>query len=66
MLSEKERNEIIQDALSVQRGEDFRKIKEGAPLVSLDAYARFLTEIQKVFSSLDPTFQKPKTRINFL
>ena len=62
MLSNKEKEELIQDGLSETRREDFRQAKQSnalfQPLTSLDDYLKFLSAVQRVFSTLDPTFKK--------
>jgi len=68
MLNREEKEEFVKDGLDVSRREAFRKARESdegcAP--SLDAYMKFLAGVRKVFTSLDPTFKKPVTRLNRL
>ncbi len=50
MLSIKEKKEILQDARSLKRRASFRKTQVTDFNPSIDAYLKFLTSIDKVFS----------------
>lgn len=54
MLSNREGKEFIEDGLNLKRREDFRKLKELQMGFhpSFEAYSQFLTQVQKVFSTL--------------
>ena len=68
MLSENEKKEFIQDGLDVRRREAFRKARstEFDRLPPLDVYMRFLSKVQRVFSSLDPTCKNSVSKSNKL
>jgi hypothetical protein len=53
MLTKKEKEEIIIDGLSLKRRKEFAQFKKinSIEAPSFDEYIRFLTSIQKVFSS---------------
>ena len=53
MLTKKEKEEMLADGFSLKRREDFSQFKKinSKESLSLDDYIRFLTSIQKVFSS---------------
>ena len=57
MLNEREKKEMLADARSPKRRENFRQARQNVstpPLVSLDDYLKFLSRVTKVFSSIKP------------
>lgn len=59
MLSEKEKQEILEDGLNMQRRDNFRKAKSLCNLKpeSLDEYILFLNQVQFIFGPF-PISQK--------
>jgi hypothetical protein len=68
MLSEQEKREMLEDARSKERRDNFRfakdKIKE-VPL-SLDEYIKFLNDIQKIFGPFPISYKPTPTKFNKL
>ena len=57
MLTKKEKKEMLADGRSRKRRENFRQAQGNLPrmpLVSLDDYLKFLSRVNKVFSSFKP------------
>ncbi len=68
MLSEQEKREMIEDARSKKRRDDFRvaKIKFPPRQLSLDEYIRFLDSVQKIFGPFKLSRESTPTRFNKL
>ena len=68
MLSKQEKNELLKDAQSKERKEDFSWIKIKAPpkVKSLDSYLKFLTDLQNMFSHFSISKHKTLTAKNKL
>ena len=60
MLSRIEKKELLEDALNINRREDFRRGKLSSAMISghLDTYVQFLSKVHNVFSSFDITRQQ--------
>jgi len=68
MLNDRERQEFQEDALCFERREGFRlaRNESAGSVSSMDAYLKFLQEIQKVFSLVAGSRQKTVTKLNKL
>ncbi|MBI5400154.1 hypothetical protein HZB07_06075 [Candidatus Saganbacteria bacterium] len=55
MLSEQEKTELLADAKSQKRRDDFRKIKSTLKGLSLDNFINFLRSFQVIFPSITKT-----------
>lgn len=67
MLSSEEKKEMLEDARSKSRQEDFRFAKriKLAP-ESLDEYISFLDSAQKIFGAFKTSYSPPITKFNRL
>lgn len=66
MLSETEKQEMLEDSRNAKRGADFAKAREASSTSSrsLDDYIQFLDSIQKVFPFRSREWQAPITKFN--
>ncbi|MBU1870105.1 MAG: hypothetical protein KJ818_06520 [Candidatus Omnitrophica bacterium] len=64
MLSEEEKREMLEDALSKARRDDFRLAGRDSKGISFDSYLSFLNNIQKVFSAFQISRYRALTELN--
>jgi hypothetical protein len=65
MLTKEEKKEMLEDAKSASRRQDFRVAKAGGS-VSFDQYLNFLNNVQDIFGSFKESRQPTKTSLNKL
>ena len=67
MLSNEEKREMLEDAKSKERRQDFRFAKNKEyPFFSLDEYLLFLNDIQKIFGAFKVSNCPTITKLNKL
>lgn len=67
MLSKEENKEMLEDALSKSRRDDFRFASElRMNKCSIDDFLTFLNSVQEVFSSFKPSNRPVMTKLNKL
>ena len=67
MLSDEENKEMLEDALSKSRRDDFRFASElRMNKCSIDDFLTFLNSVQEVFSSFKPSNKPVMTKLNKL
>ena len=67
MLSEEEKREMLEDAKSKRRRENFRAAKDRNSIAtSFDAYISFLDSMQKIFSPFKIPSRRTITKFNRL
>ena len=67
MLSEEEKKEMLEDALSKSRRDDFRFASElRMNKCSIDDFLTFLNSVQEVFTSFKPSKRSVMTKLNKL
>jgi len=65
VLTKEEKKEMLEDAKSAARCQDFRTAK-GMDYLSFDQYLVFLNNIQDIFGSFKESRQSTKTSLNKL
>ena len=66
MLSKEEKREMLEDARSKARRDDFRLARQDFVVISFDKYLVFLNNIQKVFSPFKISQSRALTKLNKL
>ena len=67
MLSNQEKKEMLEDAKSITRRDDFRAARASSVKISsLDGYFRFLKDVQNVFSPFKISTHPTITKLNKL
>jgi len=66
MLSKEEKQEMLDDARSMDRRAHFRAVKKEVKNFSFDEYITFLNSVQRIFSSFKISTRPTVTRFNKL
>jgi len=66
MLSRQEKQEMLRDARSVSRRNNFRQGRDGNVPTSLDGYLKFLNSVQQIACVQHTSLQKTVTKRNTL
>ena len=65
-LSREEKEEMLEDAKSDRRREEFRAGRKNRTILSMDEYISFLDSVQKIFSPFKISFRPTPTALNKL
>ena len=66
MFDEIEKKEMLEDAMSIKRRDDFRYSSRIPVNLSFDDYLKFLTDLQKIFGPFEISQKITKTELNKL
>ncbi len=66
MLSDEEKKEMLEDAKSISRRDDFRRARRDNDPPSFDDYLIFLNDLQKIFGLFSVSKKITRTKLNKL